>query len=330
MTGQTTDTTMDLPALPRIPAKGLLLIGDPHIADTPPGQRLHGYREQILDKLRSALAMARERDLAPVFLGDLFHWPRDNSNELLVELITLLRPHRPWVLVGNHDKYQARFTNDVSMAVLNEAGAVRLMAEAGPQWILQAPQGEALICAVPDGARLPKQFDRPADCPETVVFLSHHNIRFPEFQDRAAGIREIPGVDWLINGHIHRPQEQQTAGTTTWANPGNITRLTFTRRSRERIPRVHVWRPGAEALEPLDLPHLPFSAVFPDQEFPPEAEEADGESRFIQGLERLAWRRTHEGVGLQQFLRDNLSDDEPEAGLIWALYKEVVDGGPDQ
>lgn len=337
-------------SLPVVEKSGLLLVGDPHVADVPPGQRLPGYREQILDKLRHCLDHAREQGLEPVFLGDLFNWPRDNSNALIVELIELFRPWRPWVLVGNHDKYQARYTDDVSMAVLDAAGAVRLMVEPSPQFILRTGNGDALVVSVPDGHRLPRSIELPPEptgadeceqplqqtgdtaaraprptAVQDVIVLTHHNIRFPEFPDRAYSIKEMPGATWVINGHIHRPQATVKKGVTTWANPGNITRLTFSRRSYERIPAAAIWKPGMDDLEKWVVPHLDFYEVFPEQDFPPEEDAPqEGESRFLQGLERLAWRRTREGAGLKRFLTDNLGPDDPESELIWTLYEEAV------
>lgn len=309
---------------------GLLFIADPHLADTPPGQRLSGYLDQIMTKIEACLAHAEAENLHPVILGDLFHWPRDNSNHMLVELIRLFGqrtgPDRVRVLVGNHDKYQSRFTEDVTLAVLEAAGVVILMKEFGPQFVLETDNGNALVCASPDGTPLPKDYVREDDDPETVIWLTHHNIQFPEFIDRAYAIKELPGIDWLVNGHIHRPQQTITKGQTTWANPGNITRLTFTHRSMVREPAAAIWRPGYAELEKWVVPFLPFDQVFPDQELPTPEEEVQGESNFIKGLERLAWQRTQEGTGLKQFLDDNLSRETPEGALIWELYEEVIHG----
>jgi predicted phosphodiesterase len=317
-------------ALDRIKANGLFLVADPHLADHPPGQRLEGYLDQIMAKLTACLDRADELGMAFVLLGDLFHWPRDNSNRMLVELIRLFGGRSGdrvvHVLVGNHDKYQSRFTDDVSLAVLETAGAVRLMKEGGPQFVLDTPDGAVLVGASPDGAPLPKAYEHEDGDPDTVVWLTHHNIRFPEFIDRAYSIKEVPGIDWIVNGHIHRPQATVTKGQTTWANPGNITRLTFTRRSMVREPAAAIWTPGCEELDKWVVPYLPFDQVFPDQDLPPEEQEVEGESNFIKGLERLAWQRTHEGTGLRQFLTENLSTETPEGKLIWELYEEVVNG----
>ena len=94
----------------------------------------------------------------------------------------------------------------------------------------------------------------------------------------------------------------------------------------EREPAAAIWTPGCKELEKWVVPFEVFDTVFPDQDFPPEEQEAEGESKFIQGLERLAWRRTHEGVGLKQFLEDNLTKETPEGELLWGLYEEVVHG----
>ncbi len=315
--------------LSTVRGKGLFLIADPHLADTPPGQRLDGYLDQIMVKLEACLERADELGMAVVILGDLFHKPRDNSNKMLVELIRIFgaRPkdNPVWVLVGNHDKYQSRFTEDVTLAVLEAAGVVSLMKDAGQQFLLETDDGPVLVCASPDGTSLPKKYDRQPDDPKTVIWLTHHNIQFPEFIDRAYSIKELPGIDWLINGHIHRPQETIKKGQTTWANPGNITRLTFTRRSMDREPAAAIWTIGCEELEKWVVPFETFDVVFPDQDLPPEEHEIEGESNYVKGLERLAWQRTQEGTGLKQFLTDNVTRETQEGELIWELYEEVID-----
>ncbi|CCH49568.1 metallophosphoesterase family protein [Pseudodesulfovibrio piezophilus] len=313
-----------------VEAKGLFLIADPHLADTPPGQRLDGYLDQIMNKMAACLDRARELDLAVVFLGDMFHWPRDNSNKMLVDLIALFGSRQGndqvWALVGNHDKYQARFTDDVSLAVLEAAGVLRLMKEDGPQFRLKTDKGDVLVGASPDGTPLPKGYEKQEGDPDTVIWLSHHNIQFPEFMEKAYSIKELPGIDWLINGHIHRPQPTLTKGQTSWANPGNVTRLTFTRISMTREPAAAIWTPGCGDLEKWVIPFEPFAAVFPDQELPPEEVQVEGESDYVKGLERLAWQRTQEGMGLKEFLTDNVPRETREGELIWELYEEVVRG----
>lgn len=324
--------------LPRIQAAGLCFLADPHFATTPPGQRAEGYPEQILEKVASVLEMAAARDLQAVFLGDMFHWPRDNPNNLLVTLIEFFAEYnrknrKPWALVGNHDKYQARYTQDVSLAVLEAAGVLHVISSFGPQFVLCAPGRELLLGASPDFAPLPTEYEKQGD--EVVLWISHHNIGFPDFEDKPFRIKAIAGVDWIVNGHIHRPQPTQTRGSTRWVNPGGMVRMQFTRFNLNRKPQAAIWTPECERagdLERWDVPVRPFWEVFPDKELPEEPlGEAERESLFVKGLERLAWRRTQEGLGLKQFLQENLPRPESAASsaeerLVWQLYEEVVGG----
>lgn len=311
--------------IPEERASGILFIADPHLAGTPPGQRLPGYPRQILDKVAAGLELARKENLLPVFLGDMFHWPRENPNWLLVELMDLYRRQRPYALVGNHDKYQARLTDDCTISVLEAAGVLRLLKDDGPAFRVVTPEGTALVGASPDGYRVPEAYDRhEARQDESVLWLTHHNVNFPDYPDKKVVAREISGIDWVINGHIHRTQPTLQKGTTRWSNPGNIVRLTFSKRSMERVPAVHIWRPGMHELQRVELVHLPFFEVFPEQDFPEAPVAADGGSRFLEGLERLAWKRTHEGAGLKQFLSDNLQPGLEETDLVWKLYNEVI------
>ncbi|UJX42885.1 metallophosphoesterase [Desulfovibrio sp. JY] len=312
--------------LPTIEATGLLCIPDPHIAATPPMQRLESYMDDVLQKLAACLDHAVREKLVPVILGDLFHWPRENPNTLIVALIELFRPHHPFVLVGNHDKYQARFTPDTSLAVLRAADVVTVLDAPGLFLRLVTPTGPAVVGASPDGSPLPAAVEKEAG--ETSVWLTHHGIGFPDAEDRHVRIHEIAGLDWVINGHLHRPHPTVVSGATRWANPGNITRLKFTRKAMTRVPAASVWRPGADDLEHWPVPYRPFAEVFPDQEFPPEeAASPEYKSRFLEGLSRLAWRRTREGAGLGEFLRANLNPESPETEVIWELYREVTHAG---
>ena len=55
-----------------------------------------------------------------------------------------------------------------------------------------------------------------------------------------------------------------------------------------------------------------------------EAAPAEVRSNFLEGLARLAWKRTREGAGLGEFLRANLNPEHPETNVIWELYREVT------
>jgi len=305
------------------PYAGLLFIGDPHVAASPPGYRLDDYTQAILAKLAVSLEMARERNLLPIILGDLFHLPRNNPNSLLVALIKLFRQSRPFVLVGNHDKHEARLTQDVSLAVIDAARVIRLIDRAGPVCSLQVAGCRVLLGASPDWTPLPREVDRGAH--DVVIWLTHHDLGFPGYDAARVPLKEIPGIDMVVNGHLHTPKPPRQCGATTWFNPGGIARLTLSSHTQNLTPSVFIWRPPDRELTAVPLPHRPFAAIFPeltgDQGQDPEQ---DPESLFIKGLENLLIRKTTEGVGLKAFLEANLMPDNTVDDYIWGLYEEVM------
>lgn len=303
---------------------GILFIGDPHVAAYPPGHRMDDYRAAVLGKLAFCLEEAQKRRLLPVILGDLFHVPRDNPNGLLVELMELFRPMRPWVLVGNHDKHEARLTRDVSLAVLDAAQVIVLLDRPGPAASLRLGSTRVLLGASPDWTDIPPAVD---PCGHDMVFwITHHNVSFPDYDAGRIALREIPGVDLVVNGHIHTPKPPQRRGRTLWLNPGSLTRITRSAVTRNVRPAAAVWTPQTPEPVRLHVPHAPFDEVFPPMD---EALETGNEmpdaSRFIRGLENLALRKTTEGVGLKAFLEANLDPRDPVTPIIWNLYEEVMD-----
>src|ERR1700736_2930820 len=90
--------------------KGFLFVGDPHVSSKRPGRRIDDYVASVIGKLRLAGEIARERDLVPVILGDLFHRARENDLPLLSQLLDVFNgyPMPPVVLGGNHDKQETQ------------------------------------------------------------------------------------------------------------------------------------------------------------------------------------------------------------------------------
>lgn len=83
--------------------ESIVVIGDVHLADTPPGRRSEGYRDQILAKVDEALA--HPSDIV-VWIGDLFHHKAANRvsysiTQALADRMTDGRTHL--IVPGNHD-----------------------------------------------------------------------------------------------------------------------------------------------------------------------------------------------------------------------------------
>jgi predicted phosphodiesterase len=306
---------------------GLLLIGDPHLASRVPGFRKDDYPRVALEKLRWCLDYAQEHDLKPVLLGDLFHWPRENANWLMAELLQVLPPEVLCV-PGNHDCHENQLGPHDSLTLLVRAGRVRLVGPA-PLWSAQVNGQPLQIGGTSWSEPIPTQV-QGAD-PEALLFwLTHHDVAFsgPVLPGRVEPF-PIEGVDLVINGHIHNEEPDRVCAGTTWMNPGNISRL-----SRDALIRVH--RPAAVrvTLHPgrrwscqrVPLPAAPFSEVFHpmEQEATHRAPWLDS-SVFIKGLGELAARRTQSGAGLTDFLEKNLPRlDDPVAAAITDLAQEVL------
>ncbi|MGV8073173.1 MAG: exonuclease SbcCD subunit D [Syntrophobacteraceae bacterium] len=306
--------------------KGIAFIGDPHIAAFPPGHRLDDYTKTVLDKLSFCLDVARDRNCLTIILGDLFHVPRNNPNHLIVDLIELFREAKPWVLVGNHDKYEARLTRDVSLSVLDAAGAIHLLAQPGPVASVSIQGQKVLIGASPDWTPIPKEVEKGDN--DFVIWLTHHDLVLPGYESGRFRLADLPGVDLVVNGHIHTAKPPQKCGKTTWLNPGSIVRITRSAHTRAMKPAISLWRPGCEEMEIVEVPHAEFDRVFPalNEEWEDEPAESD-ESLFIKGLENLSLRKTTEGVGLRTFLEANLNSDDSVDRIVWQLYEEVMADG---
>ncbi|MFO7803183.1 MAG: PAS domain S-box protein, partial [Desulfovermiculus sp.] len=107
---------------------------------------------------------------------------------------------------------------DVQMPVMDGVEAVsvemagdRRVIVGGSSWGSPIPEKLAL----PLGQN-PKPF---------VVWLTHHDIRVPGYEEKGY-IRPaaLPGIDMVVNGHIHRRLDPVQKGDTLWITPGNISR----------------------------------------------------------------------------------------------------------
>jgi predicted phosphodiesterase len=308
--------------------RGLLAIGDPHLASRVPGFRKDDYPRAVLGKLRWCLNYAREQRLLPCLLGDLFHWPRDNANWLLGELLGLLT-NETLGIWGNHDCTEASLGADDSLSVIMQGSRLRLLDES-TTWSGTMNGRRVFVGGTPWGQRVPETFDAAShDEPAIVVWLTHHDILFPGYEESGRFKPfEIPGVDIVINGHIHRPLADVVQGRTTWLNPGNIARISRSDTTRERLPRALRIDVDADGWHQqfVEIPHLPFDDVF-------HAEVVDqclpaNESSFVRGLAELMSRRTQSGAGLQEFLNQNLPQFDPRvADEIRCLAQELLTNG---
>jgi len=306
---------------------GLLFIGDPHLSSRPVEYRKDDYCRTILGKLEWSLTYARQERLVPVLLGDLFHYPRDNANWLLVELIRLFTPRagesRVLSVYGNHDTKENKLGDSDTLSVLVESGHVVLL-DHQRLW-------RATLAGVPvalGGSHwsepLPERVEGPVD--GHTFWVTHHNLGFPDYDAKRIDCRAIPGVAAVINGHIHSRLPNVVTGETTWLNPGALARVARGDATRDHRPAVLRIDVTARAWNPtlVNVPCEPYETVFHPMELLGGADA--GASNFVAGLRELESIRTTGGAVLRDFLTQNVTQFEaPVQAAIWDLAREVMD-----
>ncbi len=309
--------------------KGVAFIGDPHLEARQPGFRKDNYAETILRKLDWILANCRRQNWLPVFLGDFFERPRDNPNRLIVRLMDLLSLQDSVGIYGNHDCSEPVLTDDDSLSVLLRGSRLRLIS-AMQLAAIQMESKTVLIGGSSYREPLPSSFTSPVAANAAYVcWVTHHDLVDSENPHAKIGVRPkaIPGIDAVINGHLHRQQEERVCGGTRWLVPGNVSR-------RSRHEAATTQRPqflllalymGGVTFETVEVPHEPAEKVFHELIF--EAAQLEkNESTFIRGLAALESIRTDSGAGLVQFLKLNQQHFTPEVNnYIEGLRQEVMD-----
>lgn len=324
---------------------GLLFIGDPHLQARVPGLRRDDYPQVALDKFRWCLCYAAEHNLQPILLGDLFQFAQDNPNWLLAEIINSIQEPLPAVY-GNHDVRENSLKPNDSINVLFSGGHLRRLSADDPLRV--SIDGRVVIVGgTAWGEKLPKGFSSANQLADLTVWITHHDIFIPGYED-SGRIRpkEIPGIDLIINGHVHRRLEPVSKGATHWITAGNITRRARSDASRDHIPAVVCLRPGGTEERSSDtvfhfpfvsqhnqswelnwqrVPHEPFDDVFyPEVET--DSDDVDQGSGFVADLRELTARKTESGAGLTEFLNQHLDQfNAPVAKEIMRLHDQVAE-----
>lgn len=309
---------------------GLLIIGDPHLAGRAPNFRRDDYPRVTFDKFAWALRYAHVHRLLPVMLGDLFDRPRDNPTWLIGELIDLLSDAGCVGIYGNHDCADPELGGHDSLSLLVKSGRVRLLDDAPWQGVMS--ERTVIVGGSSYRKLLPKSFTTTEDStgkPPLVFWISHHDLIVPGYEEEGRILpQEIPGVDLVINGHIHRRLSDVQCGTTTWMTPGNISRRSRSDANKLHAPSVvHIdITQAGYARTIVEVPHESFTDAFHPAVI--EAVAAETESGFVAGLAQLQALRTADGTGLMDFLTMNLGQFEEQVrDEIMKLALEVTNDG---
>lgn len=242
-----------------IQAKGILFIGDPHISSNRPGRRKDAsWPAPILAKLERCVEVANERELVPVFAGDIFDEPIERNEALKTRIARLMK--RFWMLpitnVGNHDISGSRLSDADSLAYLAVCDGIDAVAVSGAVCVIDVDGRKVGLGMTPYGQEIPRSvegaFDGIAKGVDSVIWVTHHDIAFQENYPGAVKPFPIVGCDVVLNGHVHNLKTAERVGKTTWRNLGNINRKSADLIDQEPQAWAIAWDGAATGIA---LPH---------------------------------------------------------------------------
>lgn len=218
----------------------ILLVGDAHFrTKTPENRRETDFKAVCLNKLRQIQEIAGREDCYVILqAGDFFDSP-SVSDELVADVIEILREHESWwgVIHGQHDlayhSESARLRS--KLRVMEAAGAVRLL---GPKAV------EMNGCKL-YGSNFGSTPPKPRG-PGFHILVSHamvgdkplwpgHDLTGPE-----AYARRHPGFGLYLLGDYHYPWAAHS-GDSVLINCGTLLRKTVAERELELKPKVVVF-----------------------------------------------------------------------------------------
>lgn len=326
---------------------GFLFIGDPHIWSLKPGRRRDAsFLDTVLNKIIAAANIANQKNLFPIFLGDLFHSDTDSGNRLQAKSTEAIQSftHKPVTVSGNHDRKGIELAYENPLKPILVAQSLHVMDKPGPWQIMRVKKGtktlKVLIGGTPYGYPLPKSYqdamgeERPKDI-DMVIWITHDDLAFDGPYPGSIAMEEMPGIDIVVNGHIHNTKRPYMAGETVYHNPGNITRLAID--NVNHIPSVWEWNPinkekvatsnGAKVTSLIQhvLPHKPAVEIMNTTGYhtkkAQKEEKTEEQFEFIHGLETMdnqmddEKRKTDDGTLAQETINSYLDEIEASEEL---------------
>lgn len=333
---------MQLTTLPGV-FTGILFILDPHVSSRKPGTRNDAdFTATAIGKIDQAASIANERNLVPVIPGDLFDREHDTQDLMMTLLIRALNKFltKPFVLAGNHDLTETSLTDNTALAVLKEAGVVRVVDQNGLFLACQVKSGDSVktiaVGGTPHGMQIPDDVRYAAEDAgvqaDVTGWITHEDLAFDGVYPGALEMFPIKGCSWVVNGHMHLTKEPVRKGGTLWHNLGNITRLS--KDCAAHTPSV--WAMDAEgALTQIPLRFAPdvFDVVKGHVQADSNGASTDSASAFVEMLKACtisskADIRTEDGSLLMQDIAGICKDRKASLGavnILTALHGMAVE-----
>jgi hypothetical protein len=312
-----------------VACSGILVIGDPHVGSRRPGRRTDdAWPRPVMAKLERCVAIANERDLVPVILGDLFDRPVERDMALTSQLIRILQGfrRRAIVNVGNHDIAHTTLSDGDSLALLGLCDVIDVVAVSGPVATLSICGRRLGLGVTPYGQTVPDDVRGAFQDTQTVAWFTHHDIAFDAAYPGAVPPHGIAGCDFVVNGHVHKTQKAIDANGTRWHNPGNIARQSVD--LKDHVPRAWILDPdGALAPEVLPYESEVFDLTGRLVEAANEARVAAVESAFVSLLQAqvpAGIRRSDDGALVREEIEARFSESQA-SDAVQAIVRSLLD-----
>jgi len=217
----------------------VMFVGDIHLMDKQPKNRLDDYSVAIRAKLTECLEIAEERKLdAVVLLGDLFEVCEVGAllrNQTLDILKGFPNGKKPWsfpiyICVGNHDLDSSSNLEKTALGTLISAG-----------YLIKTDYSPSLGISF---AHFYPSLDRDIRAgylttSSAIIWVCHASIsnkldRFGEYTFLFEDTPLHPNTSLVISGHIHHEMKQTRSDGKRFINPGAISRYSASRDNLEK------------------------------------------------------------------------------------------------
>ena len=217
----------------------VMFVGDIHLMDKQPKNRLDDYSLAIRTKLIECFEIAEERKLdAVVLLGDLFEVCEVGAllrNQTLNILNGGPNGNKPWsfpiyICVGNHDLDSSSNLEKTALGTLISAGCLVKTDYSPSLGISFAHYHPSLDRDIKAGLLTTSS---------AIIWVCHASIsnkldRFGEYTFLFEDTPLHPNTSLVISGHIHHEMKQTRSDGKRFINPGAISRYSASRDNLEK------------------------------------------------------------------------------------------------
>lgn len=223
-------------------ANGFMVINDSHLDDTAPSTRVDDYSNATLSKFHAAVQFCNENKLILCVAGDVLGHSslKSDAYKLKITRIIGMSAYPILTIPGNHDMSASMLSERDTLWLLAELTNMDVLRESGVIDVIELHTDHGIrlvgVGGTPYGQELPKEGVNWGVDVSLGLWLSHHNLPFSSHYKRqqTSAFIQIPGVDIVMNGHLHHAAPSVKAGETTYYNNGSIARTKSN--ERERVP----------------------------------------------------------------------------------------------